>query len=74
MNSRMTFFNNQYAPQQLPSLAKASYFQLYQKNSNFAVVKFILEVCNKLEGKINLRILFSKYLRDFSFKSVDLVT
>lgn len=51
MNSRMAYFNNQYAPQQPTSSGRTNYFQLYQKNSNFAVIKFILECCNKLEGK-----------------------
>lgn len=50
MDPRMNYFNNQYQlSQQVP--VKLNYFQLYQKNSNFAAVKFIKEVTTKLEGE-----------------------
>lgn len=48
----MAFFNNQFDPQELPPAVKINYYQLYQKNSSFAAVKFISECCVKLGGKI----------------------
>jgi len=45
----MTYFNNQYAPLTVALPARINYIQLYQKNSTFAAIAFILECCNKLE-------------------------
>jgi hypothetical protein len=58
MDPRTRYFNNQYqlSTQQQP--VKLNYFQLYQKNKNFAAVKFIMEVTSKLEG---LSKLFDSY-------------
>ena len=50
MNSRH-YLNNQYDPLQVPPDIKPNYRQLYQKDNNYAAVKFISECCTKLEGK-----------------------
>lgn len=51
MDPRIAYYNSQFIAHQLPSTIKLTYNQLYQKNSNFAAVKFISECCTKLDGK-----------------------